>query len=150
MTATKIPARSIIVQVAAADGVTWLPISSLTSVDVDPSSDSAKVDTTTFDSQGTYEGRAMQRGAAMDINGFLVKDDTTGVQDTGQLRLVTLAKAVAEASIGLIRFRHPADVQWKQWTFYCEEQKFGGKNNDESSWGVKITRSGPTVLTTAP
>lgn len=150
MTATKIPARSIIVQVLAADNVTWLPISSLSEVTIDPSAESAKADTTTFDSNGTYEGRIMQRGAAMVLAGLLVKDDTTGVQDTGQLRVVTLAKGVAEASIGSIRFRHPADNQWKVWTAYFEESKFGGKNNDESSWGANVTRSGVTTLTTAP
>lgn len=150
MTATKIPARSIIVQVLAADNVTWLPISSLSEVTIDPSAESAKADTTTFDSNGTYEGRIMQRGAAMVLAGLLVKDDTTGVQDTGQARVVNLAKGVAEASIGSIRFRHPADNQWKNWTAYFEESKYGGKNNDESSWGANVTRSGPTTLTTAP
>lgn len=150
MTLVKIPARSIIVQVAAADGITWLPISSLTSVDVDPSADSAKVDTTTFDSNGVAESRIMQRGASMEFNGFLAKDDTTGVQDTGQARVVTLAKGVAEASVGMIRFRHPTSTQWSNWNAVFEEQKIGGKNNDESSWGAKVVRTGPTTLTAAP
>lgn len=150
MTATKIPARSIIVQVLAADGTTWLPISSLSEITIDPSADSAKVDTTTFDSNGNYEGRVMQRGASMTLAGFLVKDDTTGVQDTGQARVVTLAKGMAEASIGQIRRRFPADSQWTVWTAFFEESKFGGKNNDESSWGATVTRSGAATFTSAP
>lgn len=150
MTMVKIPARSIIVQVLAADAVTWLPISSLTEVSIDPSSDSAKADVTSFDSNGQYEVRMMQRGAAATLSGFLVKDDATGVQDTGQLRVVTLAKATGEASLGSLRFRHPADTTWKVWAAVFEEQKFGGKTNDESAWGANVTRSGATTTTVAP
>lgn len=150
MTAVKIPARNIIVQVQAADGATWLPISSLTEVSIDPSANSSIADVTSFDSAGNYEARAMQRGKSADINGWLVKDDTTGVQDAGQARCVVLAEATGEASLGKLRFRHPMDTQWKQWSAVFEEQKFGGKTNDESSWGVKVTRSGATTLTAAP
>jgi len=150
MTAVKIPARSIIVQVLAADNLTWLPISSLTEVTIDPSSNASIADVTTFDSAGNYEARAMQRGKAMDINGFLIKDDVTGTQDAGQARCVTLAEATGEASVGKLRFRHPQDTQWKNWGAVFEEQKTGGKNNDMSSWGVKVTRSGATTLTSAP
>jgi hypothetical protein len=119
-------------------------------VTVDPSANSSIADVTTFDSAGAYEARAMQRGKQMDLQGFLVKDDTTGVQDVGQARCVTLAEATGEGSLGKVRFRHPADTQWKQWSAVFEEQKFGGKTNDESSWGCKVTRSGATVLTSAP
>jgi hypothetical protein len=150
MTAVKIPARSIIVQVLAADNVTWLPISSLSEVTVDRSANAAVADVTTFDSNGSYEARAMQRGAQLDLSGYLVKDDTTGVQDTGQARCVTLAKATGEASLGQIRYRHPADSLWQVWTAVFEEQKFGGKTNDESAWGMKVTRSGAATTATAP
>ena len=150
MTMVKVPARSIIVQVLAADNVTWLPISSLSEVTIDPSADSAKADVTTFDSGGSYEVRMMQRGATMTLAGFLVKDDTLGTQDTGQARIVTLAKATGEASLGQIRRRFPADNQWTVWTATFEEAKFGGKTNDESSWGATVTRSGAATFTSAP
>jgi predicted secreted protein len=150
MTAVKIPARNLILQVQAADGVTWLPVAGLTSVEVDPNAESAKVDVTSFDSAGSYEGRVMQRGSALTLAGWLIKDDTTGVQDAGQARIDTLGKAVGEASVGTVRFRHPMDTQWKVWSCYVEPGKFGGKTNDESQWGATITRSGATTLTSAP
>lgn len=150
MAPVKIPARNIIFQVQAADGVTWLPVAGMTEVSVDPSANGATADTTTFDSGGVYEQRVMQRGAMITLAGFVHKDSVTGVQDTGQARVDFLATLTGEASLGSVRFRHPMDTQWKVWGATVEGSAFGGKNNDESSWGAKITRSGATTLTTAP
>jgi hypothetical protein len=150
MAVVKIPARNIIFQVQAADGVTWLPVGGMTEVTVDPSANSATADTTTFDSGGVYEQRVMQRGAMITLAGFVLKDSITGVQDTGQTRVDFLAAQTGESSLGTVRFRHPMDTQWKNWGATFEGSAFGGKNNDESSWGAKITRSGATTLTTAP
>jgi hypothetical protein len=151
MPTKKINARDIIVQVQAADGVTWLAIGGLHSVKPNPADDEAKADTTTYDSQGTYEQEIMQRGFGLTLEGFQLKDPNTGVLDLGQSRCETLAAQTGYNSLGIIRFRHPMDTQWKNWnaaTFSVGEQ--GGGNNDKSAWKCSVTRSGPTTLTTAP
>jgi hypothetical protein len=151
MTTKKVNARDIIVQVQAADGVTWLAIGGLKSVKPNPAENEDKVDTTTYDSQGTYEQEIMQRGFGLTLEGFELKDPQTGALDVGQARCETLATQTGYNSLGVIRFRHLMDTQWKNWagaTFSVGEQ--GGGNNDKSAWKCTVMRSGPTTLTTAP
>lgn len=151
MAERKIPARDFILQVQAADGVTWLGIGGLKMITVNPADQGKSTDTVTFDSLGQYEELKMQRGASLKIEGYMLKDHLTGVQNTGQLRCEVLGAAVAYASLGSIRFRHPADTLWKVWataTFELADQ--GGGNNDVTSWKLTVMRSGASTTATAP
>lgn len=153
MAERKIPARDIIVQVQAADNVTWLGIGGLNSVKVNPGAQEKATDTTTYDSAGQYEEVKLQRGASMKLDGLMLKDNLTGVQNAGQLRCEVLggSAAVGYASLGAVRFRHPADAVWRVWaqaTFSLAEQ--GGGNNDVTTWSVTVMRSGATTTVTAP
>jgi hypothetical protein len=150
MAVVKIPARNIIFQIQAADGVTWLPIGGLTEVQIDPSANGAKADVTTFDSGGNYEERVTQRGLMMTLAGFILKDATTGTKDAGQARVDFLGVQTGEGSLGTARYRHPMDVQWQNVSCTVDPSPIGGKFNDESVWGAKLTRSGATTLTSAP
>lgn len=151
MAASKLPARSIIFQVQAADGATWLSVSGINDFQLDPSANSAVADTTTFDSGGSYEQRVMQRGAMITVAGLRVADTVTGALDAGQARVDFLGVQTGEASAGTVRARFgAADPTWKNWTCTVESSPLGGKNNDETSWGAKITRTAATTLTSAP
>lgn len=151
MAVAKLPARNIIFQAQAADGVTWLSVGGMNDFSADPSANSATADTTTFDSGGTYEQRVMQRGAMITMAGLRLADTITGALDAGQARLDTLGTLTGEASVGTVRFRYgSADPQWRVWTATVESSALGGKNNDETTWGAKITRSAATTFTSAP
>ncbi|HZM83825.1 MAG TPA: hypothetical protein VFC19_49535 [Candidatus Limnocylindrales bacterium] len=146
MAQRKIPARDIIVQVETSTPGTWVAIGGLTSVTPNPSENEETADATTYESVGQYEQLVMQRGAAMELEGFLLKDHVSGAQDTGQARCETIATGIGYTSLGSIRFRHPADTLWKVWataTFSVGEQ--GGGNNDLTSWSATITRSGAST-----
>jgi hypothetical protein len=151
MPTRKINARDLIMQVQAADGVTWLAVGGLNKIAPKPDDSEETVDTTTYDSQGSAESEIMQRGFALDFEGFQLQDPVTGAQDPGQARCEALAKLTGYSSLGSIRFRNPADSLWKVWaaaTFSVGEN--GGGNNDKSSWKCTVTRSGPTTTTSAP
>lgn len=147
MTARKVPARDLIVQVSDGGGTpTWLTIAGLNSVTFNPSENEETVDATDYNSAGEYEGMVMQRGAAFEMKGFIVKDHLTDVQDVGQARCETLGTGKAYGSLGAIRFRHPAATTWKVWNtamFSVGEQ--GGGNNDLTSWACTVTRSGAST-----
>lgn len=143
MPGVKINARDIIIQVS--DGQvspTWIVIDGLNSVTVNAGENQAVTDTTTFASQGSYEHEIMQRGASIEMEGFVLKDAVSGAQDPGQARCETLSTFVATASLGALRFRHPVDSQWKVWTATFSADEQGGENNDKSSWSMTATRSG--------
>jgi hypothetical protein len=150
MTAGKQLSRDTIYQVCAADGTTWLGIDGINKGTVNPGSNSANADITTFSSAGQYEQLMMQRGASISLEGFRVTDLTTGVQDAGQARCETLATAVGYASQGKFRFRDPLDTVWKVWTATFEIGEQGGGNNDPKSWKVDVTRSGASTTMAAP
>jgi hypothetical protein len=151
MTTRKVNARDLLCQVAAADGITWLDINGLNSAKLNPGENEETADTTTFSSAGMAEQEIMQRGATVELEGMLLKDDVTGAQDPGQLRCEVLAAQVASASLGKFRFRHPMDTVWKVWpqaTFSLGEE--GGDNNAKTSWSITITRSGASTTVAAP
>ncbi|HET8641465.1 MAG TPA: hypothetical protein VFM37_05980 [Pseudonocardiaceae bacterium] len=148
MAPVQTPARDLIVQVRDADGTTWLGIAGSTNFKLNPSENAEYEETTTRGSGGAYEEVPMQRGAMIEIEGRHISDSITGVQDAGQKRCEDLAAAVGYAGVGAIRFRHPLATVWKQWVspgavFELSEQ--GGGNNNMTSWGVKIRRSGVTT-----
>ncbi|MFF4989627.1 phage tail tube protein [Streptosporangium saharense] len=145
MAKRKINARDIIFEVSdGAVSPAWLPVKGLTGVNVNPGENEESVETTDFDSQGAYEQEILQRGASLELEGFLLKDDTTGAQDPGQARVEEMGgeDALGADSLGQVRFRHPMDDEWKVWTCTFSLAEQGGGNNDKSSWGATVTRSG--------
>jgi hypothetical protein len=150
MTQRRINARDIIVQVSdGAGSPTWLAIEHLAGVVPKPGENEEVAETTDFDSLGVYEQEIMQRGASMDLEGLELKDDLSGVLPPGRARVEALASetAVGYLSLGQIRFRHPMDTVWRVWNCTVSLDDTGGKNNDKSSWGATITKSGPTITT---
>lgn len=151
MTMRKVPARDLIVQVQAADGVTWLGIAAMKSYLLNPGDQEQATEITSYDSAGNYEELKMQRGASVKAEGMLHKDHITGTQDAGQLRCEVLGAAVAYASQGALRFRHPADTVWRVWTAMTVSLgEQGGGNNDVTSWKATFMRSGASSTTVAP
>lgn len=147
MTQRRINARDIIMQVEDSTPESWLTVEHLTNVNVNPSENEETAEVTDFDSEGVYEQEIMQRGASMELEGLLMKDDTTGALLPGRARVEAMAgeDKVGSASLGRIRFRHPMDGQWRIWTCTFTLAEQGGGNNDKTSWGATITKSGPTT-----
>lgn len=145
MTAQKIPARDIMVEVESSTPGTWAAISQLTSAMHKPGENEETADTTTFDSDGDYEQLVMQRGASMELEGFLRKDDATGAMDTGQARIAVLASQKGVASLGRMRFRHPMDEEWTIWSATFSTGDQGGGTNDMTSWSATATKSGAST-----
>lgn len=146
MAARKIPARDLIIQVSDGQATpTWLDIAGLTSMTPNPGENEETVDITDATSGGHYEQLVMQRGASMELEGHLVKDDVTGELDPGQARCEQLAAQVGYASLGKVRFRHPMDTQWRVWTATFSLGEQGGGVNDVTSWSCTITRVGATM-----
>ncbi|GAA1994389.1 hypothetical protein GCM10009799_20620 [Nocardiopsis rhodophaea] len=145
MTLVKVNARDIIIE--ASDGAatpTWAEIGGLTSVTVNASENEETADTTDFDSDGAYEQDIMQRGATLEMEGFLKKDDATGVLDPGQAQVTTNAgqDALGVASHAMYRFRYPVDDTWTVWDATTTVGEQGGGNNDKTSFNATLTRSG--------
>src|SRR5690349_17239096 len=133
----KINARNWIFEVSEDPGAAtpvWAQIAGIESFDLNPSDNEAEVETTDFDSQGIYEGQAMQRGASCGITGKIVRDKATNEQDPGQAAADALAELVGEESLGGFRFRHVDDTDWTQWTAWVSKANIGGGNNDKSTW----------------
>jgi len=143
VTAVKILARQIIIQVSDGAGTpTWLSIAGINSAKPNPGEAEEAADIGTFDSNGYDESMPAQRGATLETEGLIVKDDTTGAQNPGQARCEALAAQIGYQAHGSIRFRHPMDTAWKVWTAWVSLSEQGGAKNDPDSWGVKFMRSG--------
>lgn len=140
-------ARNLIVQVAAADGSTALGIAEITSTALNLAENEELTEITSYDSEGAYEGRYMQRGASISVTAQRTYDDLTGEPDPGQARVELLATQIGEDSVGKARFRQPGADTWVVW----EEALFslgtggGGGNNDPNVIEFTITRSGPST-----
>lgn len=140
MTEVKILARDIILQVAESDGTTWTEIGGLTAVKPNFGENEETANTTDYDSDGEYSQLVMQRGASLSMEGKILKDNVTGIQNAGQARCEVISTGKGYASRGKLRFRHPLDTAWKVWdaTFSLGEQ--GGETNDTSAWACTATR----------
>ena len=144
MALRKINARDLVLEVETAVADTFAPVGGLTSATVNPGENEETTDTTTYGSAGMYEQEVMQRGATIEVEGLLLKDDTTGALDPGQARCEELGVLVGSESLGVIRFRHPVDTEWTEWDATVSLGESGGENNDKTSWGCTFTRSGPS------
>lgn len=121
----------------------WTQIAGLESFSLSNSENEESTDTTTFESAGTAESQAMQRGASLKVEGKIVRANTSPfAQDPGQLVADGLAALVGEASLGGVRFRHVDDTDWTQWTAWVSKGDNGGGNNDKTTWSATFTRSG--------
>lgn len=151
MPSKQINARDLIVQVQNADNSWTIPgLTGLTTASVDWSANEETADTTTYDSAGAYEQEIMQRGASLKLEGKKKQDTITGVYDTAQARLDTLATQVGASSQGAIRFRYPQENTWRNWVCTVSRGEEGGGNNDKTGYSYTITRSGAQTLTAAP
>lgn len=128
----------------------WAQINGIESFDLNPSDGEAETETTTFGSNGIYEGQAMQRGASLSVSGKIVRDKATKAQDPGQLAVENLSVLVGEASLGGVRFRHKDDTSWTVWTAWVSKGNNGGGNNDKTTWSATFKRSGAPTTVAAP
>jgi hypothetical protein len=147
MTQRRINARDIILQVESATPDSWLTVENLTNVNVNAGENEETVDTTDYDSDGVYSQEIMQRGASMELEGQMMKDDLTGALPPGRARVEEMCGEgkVGYDSLGRVRFRHPMDTTWRIWTATFTLAEQGGGNNDKTSWGATVTKSGPTT-----
>lgn len=103
-------------------------------------------DTTTFGSAGRAESQVMQEGKTIVLEGFRLKDPTTGDLDAGMALVELQAARLGTDSLCGFRFAAPGDTTWEVWAdahFQLGDQ--GGGNNDKVSWSVTVTRSGPST-----
>lgn len=146
MTQRKQLMRDMVIQVQAADGVTWLAVAGRNNITINASENEEVTETTDMDSGGEYEGVPTQRGASIEVEGFLMADHLTDAEDPGQARCMELATKKGYEGLGAIRFRRPAATTWKVWQeaiFSAGEQS--GGNNDVISWSCTVTRSGAST-----
>jgi hypothetical protein len=146
----KIDARGWVFEISnGAATPTWTQIGGINSFELNPGENSETADTTDFESDGEFEGEAMQRGATLALEGQRkVDDDTPAVVDPGQAAVDLLGTKVSRESLGQIRFRHDTQTAWTIWTAYVVLGSLGGGNNDKTSWSATFTRSGKA--STAP
>lgn len=146
MTQRKQLMRDMVIQVRAADGITWLAVAGRTDITINPSENEEVTESTDMDSAGKYEGVPTQRGASLGIEGFLMADHVTDAADPGQARCMELADKTGYEGLGALRFRRPQATQWKVWPeaiFSAGEQS--GGNNGLTTWSCTVTRSGAST-----
>lgn len=103
-------------------------------------------DTTTFGSAGRAETQNMQEGMSMSLEGFRLKDPSTGALDPAMSLAELQASRLGDDSLIGFRFAAPGDTTWTVWaeaTFKLGAQ--GGGNNDKVGWSCTVTRSGPST-----
>ncbi|MGW0495043.1 phage tail tube protein [Streptomyces sp. NPDC003007] len=119
---------------------TWILIGGINTFS--KSHEEETTDTTTFASEGQAESQKMQLGKQLEIEGFRLRDDTTGALDPGQAMVEALSERLGEDSLGRVRFAHKDDANWEVWTAHVNLGDEGGGNNDKTSWSATFTRSG--------
>ncbi|MFD3717278.1 phage tail tube protein [Streptomyces sp. NPDC058674] len=108
-------------------------------------------DTTTFGSDGRAESQNMQEGKGMTLEGFKLKDPSTGALDPAMALAEAQAARLGDESLCGFRFAAPGDTTWEVWaesTWQLGDQ--GGGNNDKTGWAVTVTRSGPSTTAAKP
>jgi hypothetical protein len=108
-------------------------------------------DTTTFGSNGRAETQNMQEGMSLQLEGFRLKDPSTGALDAAMALAEAQAARLGNDSQVGFRFAAPGDSTWEVWTdatFQLGDQ--GGGNNDKVGWAVTVTRSGPSTTAAKP
>lgn len=147
MAIVRVNARDIIVEVEDETPDTWLRVERLQSVTLSLGENEETADITDFDDEGAYSQDIMQRGASMELSGLEVRDRETGELPPGRARIEALAgeDKVGYDSQGRIRFRYPADQQWRVWNCTVSLGEKGGAVNDKSAWAATIVKCGRTI-----
>ena len=108
-------------------------------------------DVTTFGSAGRAETQNMQEGMSITLEGWRLKDPSTGALDAAMALAEAQAARLGTDSQTGFRFAAPGDTTWEVWadaTFQLGDQ--GGGNNDKVTWSVTVTRSGPSTTAAKP
>lgn len=110
------------------------------------SSEYETTDTTTFGSNGRAESQNMQEGRTFVMEGFLLKDPSTGALDPAMALVERQAARLGVSSLTGFRFALPGDTTWEVWAAaHFQLGDKGGGNNDKLSWSCTVTRSGPAT-----
>lgn len=120
----------------------WAQIGGVESFSLSNSEGEEAANTTTFESNGHAESQAMQRGAALNVEGKIKRAADGVTADAGQAAADELAAKVGEESLGGVRFRHASDTDWTVWDAWVSKGDNGGGVNDKTSWSAGFTRSG--------
>ncbi|MGW8988722.1 phage tail tube protein [Streptomyces zhihengii] len=147
MAPTKYNARDVIFEIEdPANPGTWVEIGPKAINTFTNSSAYETTDTTTFGSEGRAESQNMQEGKTLAFQGFRLRDPVTGALDPGQALVEAQAGRLGDESLTGFRFAHKDDTEWTVWAeahYQLGDQ--GGGNNDKTSWGATVTRSGPST-----
>lgn len=147
MALIKLNARDMIIEVRTDDSPeTWTEIGGLKNFNYNPSENEEKTDTTAFADEGNYNEEKMQKGAMVELEGWLLHDDTTHAQDPGQAYCADVwHELLGPESQGKLRFRHKDAPEWKVWTATCTVGESGGENNDKLPFNASFTRCGAST-----
>ncbi|MDT9688197.1 hypothetical protein Q5762_07475 [Streptomyces sp. P9(2023)] len=99
-------------------------------------------DTTTFGSDGDAETQNMQIGKSLTLEGFRLKDPSTGALDPAMSLAELQSERKGNDSLCGFRFAAPGDSTWEVWQATVQLGDEGGGNNDKVSWSAVFTRSG--------
>jgi hypothetical protein len=137
----KISARKWIISVSIDGRATWTQIKGINKFSLDRNS--VRTDTSDFLNDGVESGEIMARGAAAKLDGFFL-EDSTGARDPGQLNVETFSETTGAASVGDFRFISP---NGKSFTFSAtvDLNPWGGGNNEKTTWGAALIRTGAMV-----
>lgn len=102
-------------------------------------------DTTTFGSDGDAETQNMQVGKSLTLEGFRLKDPSTGALDPAMSLAEIQSDRKGNDSLCGFRFAAPGDTNWEVWQATVQLGDEGGGNNDKVSWSATFTRSGPAT-----
>lgn len=146
MTAIKIKARDLIVEVETDTPDEWVRVENLDTITINLGENVERAVTTDNDSDGAYEEMIMQRGASMTLNGSELIDDETGDPQPGRGRVEECAgeDKLGYESLNRYRFRHPLRKNWRVWTATTVLGEIGGETNAIGGWSATITKSGKT------
>lgn len=143
MSIDTINARDWIFEVSDGSGTpVWIVVAGVKKFTIKLAENEESADTTDFQSAGTHESQAMQRGASMSCEGQFILTDPGAVRNPGQARIDALGALKGKASLGQLRFRHTVQTTWTIWTGWVSLGEQGGENNDKTSWGFTLNKSG--------
>lgn len=144
MAAIKYNARDVEFEIEDPDNPgTWVAIDGINTFS--KSHEEETTDTTVFASLGQAESQKMQIGKGLTLEGFRLKDPSTGALDPGQALVEELSERLGEDSLGGFRFAAPGDTTWEVWVAHVNLGDQGGGNNDKTSWSATFTRSGAST-----
>ena len=143
MAVTKISARKWVISVSIDARATWTQVKGVNKFSLDRTS--VRTPTEDFLNDGIETGEIMARGAAAKLEGFFLEDTSNGTRDPGQLNVESLSETTGAASVGDFKFVSPGG---KTYTFSAtvDLDPWGGGNNDKTTWGASLIRSGALLI----